>query len=174
MIVILEGNDCTFKTTLGNRLAEELGIGLERGSSFESAKMNSEELFNWYVEKVNGGKSKILDRFVYSNRVYASLYEGYSLLSLNQVKTLESMIIQNYTNILLIFCHGEDRDLIRRIKIRGDKDVEPEELSRISLKYMELIPSECGLPTYYYDTSGSISIEERIQHILNILTKGWD
>jgi cytidylate kinase len=74
MLIILEGNECNFKSTVAEKLSNLIGFNVVKGSSFEMSKTTNEELFNKFNQLSNLNRT-IIDRFIYSNLVYASLYK---------------------------------------------------------------------------------------------------
>ena len=111
MLIILEGMDCTGKTTLANKLSEKLGFSIVKGSSFEQAKSGNEALFAGFLE-LTKLKNTILDRFIYSNEVYAKIYEDYSILTDEQRRFIEREITGS---ALLIYLTAKNEVLIERL-----------------------------------------------------------
>jgi thymidylate kinase len=164
LMIMLEGNECTFKSTIGKILADKLNIPLEQGSSFEIAKKTRKDLFEYYTSRACRPGDIIYDRFMYSNRTYAQLYPGVSLLSLDQVEYIENLIRENHTP-LVVYCYGENRDLISRLSARGDKDVKVREIPIITRKFDQVILTECMLPLMVFNSSVQTS-EEGVEYIL--------
>jgi thymidylate kinase len=147
MLIILEGNECNFKTTVAEKLSKELNLPVVKGSTFEFSKCTNEELmerFRGLTELDN----VIIDRFIYSNRVYATLYEDYAILSDEQRQEIEQLI-QHKATIYYLF--ADDQIIESRIKQRGDDYVIPEMVHKINSEY-EIAIIESDLETVGYDT----------------------
>jgi len=153
MLVILEGVDGTFKSTVALGLSDNIGLPVVRGSSFESAKQPNKELFRWYLEKIAGGESIIFDRYVYSNRVYAQLYRGYSIISVEQLKLLEQIIQQLHDYVLIVYLTGEEDDIGQRLNVRGDNYIKRNEIKSIMRRYEDVLNTETGFRVNLVNTS---------------------
>ena len=148
MLIILEGVDGTFKTTVGKALNDMLNLPLLQGSSFESAKLPNDELFAWYLgtmEKSIGGA--ILDRFVYSNLVYASIYEDYSILTGDQAYKLEELMKYHHGSmVLVVYLFGHPDILEYRLSKRGDEYVKKDKIPILLDRYDYVMRQYCRIP----------------------------
>lgn len=79
-MIILEGTDCRYKSTIADKLSKELGYPVIKGSSFELAKSGNEKLFE-HFNKLADEDNVIIDRYIYSNLVYAKKFKDYSILT---------------------------------------------------------------------------------------------
>jgi thymidylate kinase len=147
--IILEGNECTFKSTLAELLSKELNIPVKKGSSFEAATKPNDQLYKWYQETFGGVESTIYDRGFYSNLVYASLFESHPvtgaqiyMLEQDQIYALEEMLLRNYDQVIVVFCTAPTDVLKSRLAERGDENINAEELEEISERYYEVIVDE--------------------------------
>jgi cytidylate kinase len=147
-LIILEGNECCFKTTVAEKLSEQLSLPVVKGSTFEFSKCTNEELFNRFKE-LTELDNVIIDRFIYSNRVYATLYEDYAILSKEQREIIEQ-IIDNKTTVYYLY--ADSQIIESRIKERGDDYVVPEMVSKINNTYDETM-TESNLKVVAYDTN---------------------
>jgi cytidylate kinase len=170
MIIIIEGVDLTFKSTLAELLSRELGLPVEQGSSFQIAKLPESEFFEFYKKSL-GGEDKILDRSMYSNRVYAQAYSGFNLLSRDEVSELEDIVRDNHEQCLVIFCTATIDELVRRYKLRGDDEVKVEALEGLLERFYDVIHSECKLPLLQYDTVYRTPAE-MAAYVKDIIKKG--
>jgi thymidylate kinase len=170
VIIILEGNECTFKSTIGKELSYRLDVQLRHGSSFQVAKLNHKDLFNHYLTLANGNEDVIYDRFIYSNRVYASLYQDCSILSLDEIKIIEGLIRSNHEKVLVVHCCGYEWDILERMRKRGDEYVKEDMIVPISQRYDKVMREECGLPKLVYNSSLSPS-ERAIEWIIDMINK---
>jgi gluconate kinase len=152
MVIILEGNECNFKSTIAAKLSKELGLRYIKGSSFETAKCNNTELMNHYDYLFNTKDNCIFDRSFYSNLVYADNKE-YTMLNQEQVRELEDTLRLNHDKILLVFLHGDLEEIRVRLCNRGDKYIKADQLSEIEAKFYYVMYHISDLPVFRVDTS---------------------
>lgn len=136
MIYFLEGNECCFKSTVAEKLHKATGFEIIKGSSFELSQKPNDELY-FYFDSILNLDDIIVDRFIYSNLVYAYLYEDYSILSDKQVKQLQNKM--NKKKVCTIFLTASDEVIKGRLRIRGDDYVNEDMISSINNKYIEVI-----------------------------------
>jgi thymidylate kinase len=148
MYIILEGNECCFKSTVAEKLSKQLNIPVVKGSSFEFSQCTNEQLFDRFKE-LSELDNVIIDRFLYSNKVYATLYKDYAILSDEQRHEIEDRIKHKVT---LYYLFADDNIIEDRIKQRGDDYVVPEMVSKINRTYDDVI-LHARLKTSAFDTS---------------------
>ncbi|PHA03045.1 hypothetical protein COE51_01500 [Bacillus pseudomycoides] len=147
MLIILEGNECCYKTTIAEKLSKELGMNVVKGSSFELSQCSNEELFD-HFKAVAQIDNTIIDRFIYSNEVYASLYDDYAILTNGQRKDIENLIRDK---AILFYLYASDKMIKKRIEERGDDYVDTSMVSKINDKFNNSI-SKSGLRVIPYST----------------------
>jgi thymidylate kinase len=147
MIIILEGNECCFKTTVAEKLSKQLNIPVVKGSSFEYSKCTNEELFSRFKE-LAALDNVIIDRFIYSNRVYATLYEDYAILTKEQRMEIED-IIQHKSTVYYLF--ADDEIIKERISERGDDYVDISMVKKINNTYSGTM-KDATIKIVSYDT----------------------
>ncbi|MEM5599348.1 hypothetical protein AAHB53_28775 [Niallia circulans] len=90
-MIILEGNECCFKSTVASKLSEKSGYPIIKGSSFELSQCTNKELYEHFINfSIND--NVIMDRFIYSNQVYATLYKDFAILTNDQRKHIEKLV----------------------------------------------------------------------------------
>lgn len=154
LLYILCGNECNFKTTVANKLSEKLNLPIIKGSSFELSQCTNEELYNHFF-KIAVSDNLIVDRYIYSNLTYASLYDDYAILSKNQKEYLE-LILDSKAKVIYLF--ADDNVLKERMKVRGDDYVDESMLSVINKKFHSVMTTSTLNPTWY-DTNDWTSDE---------------
>ncbi len=152
MLIILEGVDCTFKSTLASELSKRLDLPIQHGSSFESAKKPNAELYKWYLNKLITPKNKILDRFIYSNLVYSSVYQGYTSLTEQQFRDIENLILNLHDVARIIYCYGYLTDICERMRLRGEDKVKEKDIDILFRAY-ENILGRTRIRTLLYNSS---------------------
>ena len=162
-LIIVEGSDCSGKTTLINQLSKLLNFQVVKGSSFELSTCTNEQLFEKFSEMTKL-KQTILDRFTPSNAVYAPLYKDFALLSDEQRKEIESEIKDR---AIVIYLEADLETLTQRLQARGDDYVTVDKLSSIKEKYQEVM-SKVELKTLRFNTTYK-STEEIVAVILHEL-----
>jgi thymidylate kinase len=163
VLIILEGNECCFKTTVAEKLSKQLNLPVVKGSTFEFSKCTNEELFERF-KSLTELDNVIIDRFIYSNRVYATLYEDYAILTDEQRQEIEDRIKQKAT---VYFLFADDKVIENRIKERGDDYVVPEMVHKINDMY-DVTMSQSSLRVVAYDTNDWSSDE-----IVKDIVKDW-
>ena len=164
MIVIVTGCDATGKTTLIERLAEELDYIVLRGSSFElTAGKSNEELFGTFNNIINVD-NVIFDRFTYCNYVYAPLYDDYSVLTEEQVRFIEREL---KGSAIVIHLTADTETIKNRFETRGEEYVSVDKIDTIKLGYNKVL-AKAELPVYTYNTS-VISTESIVEDVLDLL-----
>lgn len=162
-MLILEGTDGCFKTTVAGLVSKKLGIEVVKGSTFEHSQCTNEELFEKFKELAKF-ENVVLDRFIYSNQVYATLYKDFAILTEEQRKDIESAI---HGKAKLFYLHADDKVVQDRITTRGDEYVDVSMVPRIRKEYTQAI-AEAGIPVISYDTN-EWSSEEIAEDIVRLV-----
>lgn len=148
MLIILEGHEAVFKSTVAKKLQDKLNIPVIKGSSFELSTCSNEELFNYFKEFA-AKDDVIYDRFIYSNQTYATIYNDYTILSDEQRHYIEDLIKDK---AIIYYLFADDETIKERIKKRGDDYVDTSMVSRINKLFSKNI-SESPLKVVWYDTT---------------------
>lgn len=117
MMIILEGSDACFKSTIANKLSERLDLPVVHGSSFELAECDNEELYA-HFNKLAQADNVIYDRLIYSNQVYATMFTDYAILSTEQRHKIEEKIKDK---AVVIHLYAEEDVIVDRLGSRGDE-----------------------------------------------------
>ncbi|WP_416515614.1 AAA family ATPase [Bacillus velezensis] len=162
-MIILEGTDCCYKSTVADKLSKELGYPVIKGSSFELAKNGNEMLFE-HFNKLADEDNVIIDRYIYSNLVYAKKFKDYSILTEEQQRTIEKKIRDKAK---VIYLHADPKVIKQRLLERGDEYINDRDIEPVLELYREVM-SEIGLHTYSWDTEqwSSEEIAEGIIHLI--------
>lgn len=130
MITVLEGCDCTGKTTFASELSERTGYEIVKGSSFEIAKLGQDGMFEHMMSLLDRDNI-IIDRFFYSNLVYGYLYK-YPMMRVEQYAQLRKKL--NKTS-LVIYLHTNQFVIQERMAKRGDDDIDSSDVTKILEHY---------------------------------------
>jgi len=167
VLIILEGNELNFKTTIAKKLSILSGFNTIKGSSFEQSKASNDELFTRFSSMSKMNKT-IIDRFIYSNLVYASLYKDFSMINEVQRLHLEEQLRDN--NALVIYLHSDVEVLKQRLKVRGDEYVHEDKLQSINERYAEVLKNST-VPVLYINTE-HLSSDKIAEYIYTLIRKG--
>ncbi|MBU8607861.1 deoxynucleoside kinase [Bacillus pumilus] len=164
MIIILEGCDCCYKSTVAKQLSKKLDYKVQRGSSFELAKKSLDNLYD-YCFGLTEHDNLIIDRYIYSNLVYATKFPGNTKLTHGQVSNIENKLL---SKAKLVYLYARPEVIKERILSRGDDQVNTKDIEPIVKLYNEVIPKS-KLHTYLFDTEiyGSHEIVEDIIYLVS-------
>ncbi|MCY8922148.1 deoxynucleoside kinase [Bacillus atrophaeus] len=146
-LIILEGADCCYKSTIATKLNKELGYPIIKGSSFELATSGNEKLFE-HFNKIADEDNIIIDRYIYSNLVYARKFKDYSILTEEQQRAIEEKIRHKAK---VIYLHADPKVIKQRLRDRGDEYINDRDIEPVLDLYREVM-SNAGLHTYSWDT----------------------
>ncbi len=166
MKIILCGSDAVFKTTIANKLSKKLELPIEKGSDFQSATGTNEDLFNFFLSKIDG-KDKILDRYIYSNLAYTNVYPEYTRITDEQKSYIENKI---RNNSIIIYLTASVDTIISRIEERGDEYVTTDKIEPIIKSYNQVISDavDNNMNVYTFDTS-VLTSDKITQQILELI-----
>ncbi|AKF30959.1 MULTISPECIES: AAA family ATPase [Bacillus amyloliquefaciens group] len=161
-MIILEGTDCCYKSTVADKLSKELGYPVIKGSSFELAKSGNKKLFE-HFNKLADEDNVIIDRYIYSNLVYARKFKDYSILTEEQQRTIEKKIRDKAK---VIYLHADPKVIKQRLSERGDEYINDRDIEPVLELYREVM-NDAGLHTYSWDTEqwSSDDIVEGLIHL---------
>ncbi|ODB64412.1 AAA family ATPase [Bacillus velezensis] len=161
-MIILEGTDCCYKSTIADKLSKELGYPVLKGSSFELAKSGNEKLFE-HFNKLADEDNVIIDRYIYSNLVYARKFKDYSILTEEQQRVIEKKIRDKAK---VIYLHADPKVIKQRLRERGDEYINDRDIEPVLGLYREVM-SDVGLHTYSWDT-GQWSSDEIVEDLVQL------
>ncbi|MEC1408837.1 hypothetical protein [Bacillus halotolerans] len=161
-LIILEGPDCCFKSTVAAKLSKELKYPIIKGSSFELATSGNEKLFE-HFNKLADEDNVIIDRFVYSNLVYAKQFKDYSIITEQQLRFIEDKI---KAKARVVYLYADPSVIKKRLSVRGDEYIEGKDINSILDLYREVMIN-AGLHTYSWDT-GQWSSDEIVEDLIQL------
>ena len=147
-VVVLEGSDASYKSTVAEKLSKMTGFPVIKGSSFELAQCSNDELYHFFTSLMSLDDI-IVDRSIHSNLVYASLYKDYAILNDEQVAEIEKTIKRR--NIKTVFLYASPEVIKQRLSVRGDDYVKQDMIEPILDKYFEVM-NKAKVPITSFDT----------------------
>lgn len=129
--IILEGADCTGKSTLAAELQKITGYEIVKGSSFEIAQLGADGMFNHMMSLLNRNNI-IIDRFYMSNFVYGHLYEKPTMTNF---QFMELALETERTGALTVYTTADLEIIAERMDDRGDDDIKLMEIPKIKQAY---------------------------------------
>ena len=137
MAIILEGVDCSGKTTFAEKLAEKTGFEIAKGSSFETSKLGAAGMYKFMSDLLKR-KDVIIDRLYLSNLIYGAKY-NYPMMTRGQYAILSDM-----TNSfsLVVYLHAPVSVIQYRMLKRGDDMIEIDDIEDILNRYNEALYGE--------------------------------
>lgn len=124
MKIILCGNEANFKTTIAIKLSERLGYPIVKGSSFELATSTNSEMYD-KMGKMLTLDNAIIDRYIYCNKVYASIFPQYTILTTRQFNFIERQIERDEDGeTVVVYLHAPVEVLKKRLMKRGDEHMD--------------------------------------------------
>lgn len=121
MIINLTGHDCTGKTTLAERLTNEINAEYTHFSNPKDMEDGKKQYFD-FLNNVDSSKNYVCDRFHDGEWVYAPIYRGYTA---NYMEELESKL-RKTDKYMLAYITADLETIIERIKVRGEDFVKEE------------------------------------------------
>lgn len=166
MNIIIEGLDCTYKSTVANKLSKKINFPVLKGSSFELSSCSNSELYAHFLELTALEKS-IIDRSIYSNLVYASLYDGYAMITEEQRAVIENRL---RSNSLVVYLTASIDTIVDRLNERGDEYIVPNKVGEIVSKYNEIMSSAVknDIRVHTFDT-GILSSNDVVEQVIELL-----
>jgi thymidylate kinase len=132
-VIIIEGCDCSGKTTFANMLAEKTGYEIVKGSSFEIAELGQDGMFEHMMNLLDRDNI-IIDRFFYSNLVYGKLF-NYPMMTPEQYDRLVDKLD---SKALVLYLHSPEGVVKYRMENRGDDMVKVEHIKSILNEYIDV------------------------------------
>lgn len=164
-MIILEGNECCFKTTISDKLTKKLGWKYVKGSSFELAQCTQEELFTRFMENALSNTNVVIDRFIYSNLVYADIYQDFMKINKSQQRMIESILEAKEAKV--VYLYADIDVLTNRMNERGDEYIGVDRLQDIDDKYNDVM-SNTDMKYISVDT-GKMTSDEIVDYLASLV-----
>ena len=167
MAIILEGCDCTGKTTFAEKLSEKTGFEIVKGSSFEISKLGADGMYQFMSDLLKR-KDIIIDRLYLSNIIYGEKY-GYPMMTEEQYASLSDM-----TDLfsLVVYLHAPVGVIQYRMLKRGDDMIEIDDIEDILNRYNEALYGEfrprtvLSIDTSLIDTDKATNMVKELYNVI--------
>lgn len=114
MIIILEGENKTGKSTLAKKLVNDFNF------TYVKCSQPEKDPYIEYQEKLRQGYDDIVfDRFWLGEHVYGKLYRGKSKLNEEQDRNIQLKMMA--LNSILIYCYDTEKNIAKRFKQEGEE-----------------------------------------------------
>lgn len=166
MNILIEGVDGSYKSTVAKKLSKRFNVPIVRGSSFELATGTNEELYQFSLGLLELNNT-IIERGVYSNRVYATLYPKYTILTHKQREAIENKM---RNNTVIIYLTASVDTIIDRLEQRGDDYITTDKIADIIRMYNTVMSDAVsnGMEVYTFDT-GVLSSDDIVNQVSHLL-----
>lgn len=171
-LIILEGSDCSGKSTLAKTLLRDLGgncslfhHGPYKGLSHELSRMFLDSM----LPAVTGQHPVILDRCWISESIYGPVYRGPVGDRVGPARALMLERVARKSDVIYVFCQPPIHNVIETFKSRIDDEYLDNEnqLRSVYNKYDEFFRTKTGLNyiKYDYTTDKDDDVVDRIAEL---------
>ena len=138
MIHIIEGVDCTGKTTLANKLSIMTGMRVVHfGAPLDHQEILS--MVDMYKGFLAVTDNVIMDRSWYSERVYGPVLRGKEQITVAQQHELEDIVMEK--GCIIHYCVDTVERIINRMNIRGDDLIKAHQIESLVKGYDRVMKS---------------------------------
>ena len=172
--LILEGGECTYKSTITSKLAEEYSAVIHKRQRIVNPIQRVHRVLSDIVEshvRTSGFRDDRLHIFDRWELISDLVYEKYQYGGDSIFESLLPDLITELKNsdIVIVYLDVEEHDQLERFRARGDRLVN-ETQAIDTLKAYKTLFSDAGIPHYRIDTTGRSSDQvcEIIKSILEV------
>lgn len=133
-IIILEGSDCSGKSTLARQLQQITGFDIVKGSSFQIAELGNQAMFE-HMLSLSTKDRIIIDRMYISNYIYGELFD-FPRMDMNQFHALRDAFNKKSLTIVL---QPSLSAVTKRLGVRGDDEIKTNDLQNILDNYLKVL-----------------------------------
>lgn len=173
MFVVLEGPDCSGKTTLAANLSEILDIPVEKNLRMtdHNAMVQSfaDDLVFKHPRKTGEGILK--DRWQYpSDIIYEEIHGRAPSKLLDWEPTLINQFVEG--KVLFLYVKASQTELVRRLNFRGDDEINTTQVRSVAAIYDSFFKTRKDLPQATLDTTG-LTEQEVTYAALDLIMKHY-
>jgi thymidylate kinase len=151
MIIILEGENKTGKTTLANYIIDNYGFDYVKCSQPKGDPF--EEYMEIIEEIKRTGKDTIIDRFHIGEFVWGPLYRGGSLLNIKHLDIIDKLLIENET--YLFYCYDDIENIVERFDKEKEEFATKNKIKDV-LSFYDSVLKETQLPIIYHKINSNL------------------
>ncbi len=156
--IIVEGSDCSGKTTLIDALHDRLS---HLGWNIINLGHEDGDQFKRYMNSYVNAHKAIFDRSHFSEMVYGDLWRGGHGMSTQEISDLNDYV---YSNFLVVFAYAPENILKERYHSRSyDQTIKSDELGIVQSHLAALLTNPRVLK---YDSTSQIALDVTVKKIL--------
>lgn len=179
MIIIIEGPDLCYKTTVASKLTEVLPNAYLLKSNRPNFQLSDKQIDDWskerldmfyqvydcfFNEKLDIYIKLVFDRLIWSHAVYSKLTNRY----FDEKWLFEfDKKVARWNDVYLIVLYADNEELERRFRERGDKFFGIEQIKIANRLYFEYVNSS-AIPHIFINTTNKTS-DEIVKEIITWL-----
>lgn len=145
MIIILEGENKTGKSTLAKKILDRYDFDYVKCSQPKGDPYLEYMNILKRIEKT--GRNTVIDRFLYGEFVYGPIYRGKSSLSMEQKRNIELKAIS--LNAIMIYCHDKPAEIAKRFRSEKEEFAD-EKLIKKTLRLFDEILQQSHIPYFVH------------------------
>lgn len=168
MLIILEGLDCTGKSTLARAIDDRIKRTYVNDHTFhvhKSAPTQSwlDEYAKLVTDNYYPGSRRhlILDRFHWGERVWPAFFGRPSILDEYQWNFTEDLLVRN--GAIVIYCKREPALIQRDMEKRGEVPFTYKQIQSLQARYRDVLKLT-KLPTYFYEIGHNENVARLVDH----------
>lgn len=161
MIIIISGCDRTGKTTLCQKLVDQLSGEYIHFSVPESKNQAEQDYLN-FIKNADINKIYVVDRFYECEQIYAPLYRGYKQ---NNCLFLD-FILRSTNKVLFVYVYADLEIIKQRINKLGDNYVKEKDLESLLTLYQQYM-NKIQLPYLMLKNSKAEDLYKNLETILS-------
>lgn len=150
-MIIIEGVDCSGKTTFANKLLRELNNSflIRRGdiprssdqSEIGRLKRSYKTVYDLYKKTIRLNRSHlIVERFYPSEMVYSLVKRNYEGFEDRFYESFENEIVEELgEEVLIIYVFSDNHTLNERLSSRGDDYINKEDIFYLNQRYLKFL-----------------------------------
>jgi thymidylate kinase len=167
MIVILEGENKTGKTTLAKHIEKEYGFRYIKCS--QPGKRGPYAEYREVIESIlQKPENVVIDRFHIGEEVYGPIYRGRSGLSQENFSEIEQDL--NKLNTILIYCYDNENNIAKRFKEENEEFANVEKIAK-TLELYKVALRKSNIPMYRHKMKGKMDLIK--SNDINRIIKKW-
>lgn len=162
-IIIIEGENCTGKTTLANYIVDNFQYEYIKCSQ---PKGDAYLEYKKIISELDENKNYVIDRFVYGEMVYGPIYRGKSDIDNAKLYEIEQMI---YSKAVLIYCYDTAKNISKRFIEEKEEFAEQDKIQQ-TLDLFNKVIKYSMLPVYKHKMKSDkdLILNKKINNIINI------